>query len=294
MVTLREEHVGTYNRRFEVQLDGGDQVEAVLYHGKTLCVSSQVGCAVSCPFCASGAQGLARNLAYEEMVGQVEAVRQMGHDLTRVTVSGVGEPLHNFEAVGRFVQYCRDQELGVSLTTSGGPTRKLATWLRELPHRGMTISVHSGTEAVRAQMVPRGPSLEQLFGTLGDVLPTLSRGRRRRVGLAYLMISGRNDSDAEIDAFLERAVPIGLDVHLFAYNPVASSAERPVTRERYEAVYARMVKTGLFVRMSSKARTEANGGCGTLVALSKKLPGPTRPVPTALPTDGRATVESTG
>lgn len=263
---LIEEHRGTQNRRFAVALEDGARVECVLYRGDTLCVSTQVGCAVGCPFCASGARGFARNLCAAELWGQVEAVRQRVHGLARVTLSGVGEPLHNLEAVEPFIARCRREGLGPSVTTSGGPVGRLPRLLA-LHHNGATISVHAGTEPTRARLLPRGPALLPLFAALADALPSLSRSRRRKVALAYLALAGENDGDVEVDAFVERALPLGLPVHLYAYNPVATSECGRLPRPRYEAIYRRMTAAGLRVRMSSTARQEAVGGCGTLVAL---------------------------
>jgi 23S rRNA (adenine2503-C2)-methyltransferase len=258
------------NRRFEVILDDGSRVEAVLYREDTLCVSSQVGCAVGCPFCASGAFGLTRPLALEELQGQVLAVRGAGHEVRRTTVSGVGEPLHAASAVEGFVGWCRAEEIKPSLTTSGGPTRHLRRFLEEVPHNGLTISVHAGTEQTRARLVPNAPSLAELFDTIGASLPAMGNNRRKKTALAYLLLAGDNDGDEEVDAFAERVGPLGLPVHLFAFNPVPTSDRRPTTRARYEAVYETLVGHGLRVRMSSKARVEANGGCGTLVAVGRR------------------------
>ncbi|MET0344072.1 MAG: radical SAM protein [Polyangiales bacterium] len=266
---LTEVDVSTFNRRYHVALADGAAVEAVLYRGDTLCVSSQVGCAVRCPFCASGARGLARGLALDELWGQVEAVRARGHAVKRVTVSGVGEPLHNHDAVRAFVLRCREAGIGPSLTTSGGPLARLDEWLTALPHNGLTVSVHAGTEDIRARMVPSGPRLGPLFALLEDKLPGLTRKRRKKVALAYLLIAGENDGDAELDAFAARVAPLGVAVHLYAYNPVPTSTHQPIDRARYEAIYARLREAGLTVRMSSQARIEANGGCGTLVALRR-------------------------
>lgn len=260
------EQIGRFNRRFRVELDDGPCVEAVLYRGDTLCVSSQVGCAVGCPFCASGARGFGRNLRLDELVGQVEHVRAEGHDVARVTVSGVGEPLHNHAAVAPFVCWCRARGIGPSLTTSGGPLSRLREALH-LPHNGLTVSVHAGSEPVRARMVPRGPPLDALFEVLREETARLSRSRRRKVALAYLVLDGESGADDEIDAFVARAAPLGLPVHLYAHNPVPTSDHRAAPRARYEAIYRRMTAAGLRVRMSSQARLEANGGCGTLVAL---------------------------
>ncbi|MEM9072786.1 MAG: radical SAM protein [Myxococcota bacterium] len=263
-VHLESEEVGVFNRRFGVRLRDESRVEAVLYRGDTLCISSQVGCAVRCPFCASGAKGLGRSLSLEELQGQVEAVGRV-HELQRITISGVGEPLHNPATVD-FLTWARDRRLKVSLTTSGGPLSRLRAWLHR-PHNGLTISVHSGQEETRRRLVPKGPSLADLEALLAEEVPRLTRRRKKKTALAYLLLRGENDAATELDAFAHRALPLGLSVHLYAFNPVATSEMERATREAYEAAYARLVAAGLRVRMSSKARVEANGGCGTLVAL---------------------------
>lgn len=262
---------GEWNRRFGIRLEDGATVEAVLYRGDTLCISSQVGCAVSCPFCASGANGLGRSLDQRELQAQVDVVSaHVPCALRGVTVSGVGEPLHNHAAVRGFAESAHARHLRVTLTTSGGPLPRLREWLRDVPHRGLTISVHAGSEAVRARMVPRAPALAPLFALLAEELPTLSAHRRKRTALAYLVLDGTNDGEAEIDSFIARALPLGLTVHLYGYNPVPSSDARRAGRARFEEIYARMTSAGLRVRMSSQARLEANGGCGTLVSLTRR------------------------
>jgi 23S rRNA (adenine2503-C2)-methyltransferase len=270
VATIISDEIGHYNRRFAIALCDGAVVESVLYREDTLCISSQVGCAVRCPFCASGANGLGRSLIEDELDEQIAAVEQHAGVVIRgVTVSGVGEPLHNYDAVTRFVERAHARGLRTTLTTSGGPSHRLATWLRSLPHRGLTISVHAGTEPVRARTVPKGPDLASLFAVLGAEVPQMTRARRKRTALAYLALAGVNDADEEIDAFVARARPLGLIVHLYAHNPVPTSDARGVERSRYEAMYERMRAAGLTVRMSAQARLEANGGCGTLVALRR-------------------------
>lgn len=265
MVELLEAHREGQNIRYGAALKDGGRVEAVVYRGDTLCISTQVGCAVGCPFCASGAKGLMRPLSFEELYGQVQAVRDRGHELARITASGVGEPLHNHENVTALLEYVRGEGLKMSLTTSGGPLKHLRYWLAA-PHNGLTLSVHAGTEATRARLVPKAPALRALIETLHDALPALTRHRKKKTALAYLLLAGDNDSDEEIDAFIALVEPLGLSVHLFAYNPVPTSDRRALSRARYEAIYGKMREAGLVVRMSSKARTQANGGCGTLVA----------------------------
>lgn len=270
MAKIVEEHQ-TANRRYVIALADGASVESVLYRGDSLCVSSQVGCAVGCPFCASGAHGLARNLELAELIGQVEEVEAaIGRGVARVTVSGVGEPLHN-PAVIEFVGWCRARATPASITTSGGPLRRLRDWLgpEAPPHNGITVSIHAGLEPTRARTVPRGPALDPLFDLLREQVPRLSSSRRRKLALAYLLLAGQNDEDAEIDAFLDRAALLRIKIHLYRYNPVPTSRQRQISDERYVQVYERMCARGLDVRRSSQARIEENGGCGTLVALRR-------------------------
>ena len=147
----------------------------------------------------------------------------LGYAIARVTVSGVGEPLHNHDAVRALRRGLSCAPNGPSLTTSGGPLPRLREWLHA-PHNGLTLSIHAGSEAVRARLVPKGPPLDALFAVLREELPRMTRRRRRKTALAYLLIGGENDCDSEIDAFIERALPLGFKVHLYAYNEVPTSA----------------------------------------------------------------------
>jgi 23S rRNA (adenine2503-C2)-methyltransferase len=266
VVVLESEQASAWNRRYGVRLRDGSRVECVLYRGDTLCVSTQVGCAVSCPFCASGAQGFGRNLELPELLGQIEAVMALGHCVERVTLSGVGEPLHNWEAALELIRACRERRIAPSMTTSGGPLGRLAEALHA-PHNGLTISVHAGSEPARAKLVPHAPSLAKLYELLGAEIPKLTQSRRRKTALAYLVLAGDNDGDDEVGAFIERTLPLKIPIHLYAYNPIATSAYGCIEPARYQAIYDRMRAAGLVTRMSSQARIEANGGCGTLVAL---------------------------
>src|SRR5690606_25856327 len=131
---------------------------------------------------------------------QLEQVRARGLAVKRVTVSGVGEPLHNHRAVAEFVLRCRREQIAPSLTTSGGPIARLIEWFA-LPHNGLTLSIHAGRAETRARLVPRAPALAELAECLEGELPKLSRSRRKKLALAYLLVAGENDSDAELDAF---------------------------------------------------------------------------------------------
>ncbi|HXV20549.1 MAG TPA: radical SAM protein [Desulfuromonadales bacterium] len=256
------------NVKMAVPLTDGLAVEAVWYGSGTLCISSQVGCALGCPFCASGFGGLRRSLSTDELFLQLETARKRGAVPQRVTVSGIGEPLHNPQAVAVFVEECRRQGLPVSLTTTGSPLTLLQEFLH-LPHNGLMLSLHAGTAATHRRLVPRGPDLDALWSLLEEALPALSRRRRRKIGINYLLLAGCNDSPAELSALAERLRhQPELTLHLLTCNPVAGSPFVSPPPPVVDAVHGFLTARGLNIRRPNRWRTLAEGGCGTLLARS--------------------------
>lgn len=253
------------NLKFVVTLTDGCAVEAVGYGNGTLCVSSQAGCAVGCSFCASGARGLWRNLTAAEMLRQVEEARTRGILPQRVTVSGIGEPLHNPRAVSAFMDHCRGAGLPVSLTTTGAPLVRLAEFLRR-PHNGLMLSLHAGTAATHRRLIPRGPDYEALWETLAAAWPSLSRRRRRKIGINYLLLAGVNDSPLELTSLAARLEDFSeLTVHLLTCNPVPGSAYASPRPEAVDAARLFLAGRGINVRRANRWRRLATGGCGTLM-----------------------------
>jgi len=254
------------NRKFLVPLDDGLAVEAVWYGSGTLCISSQVGCAVGCPFCASGRGGLRRNLTPDELLMQLETARGRGAAPERVTVSGIGEPLHNPAAVAVFIETCRRQGVPVSLTTTGAPLPVLSEFLH-LPHNGLMISLHAGSALLHRRLVPRGPDYEALWSLLFATLPALPRRRRRKVGINYLLLRGHNDTPGELSALADRLRPLpDLTLHLLTCNPVEGSAFASPAAVEADAAYGFLSALRLNVRRPNRWRIAAEGGCGTLLA----------------------------
>lgn len=253
------------NQKILVNLADGLAVEAVWYGSGTLCISSQAGCALGCPFCASGFGGWRRNLSTEELFLQLAAAREHGVEPQRVTVSGVGEPLHNPEAVTDFIDRCRRQGLPVSLTTTGSPLPVLRQFLL-LPHNGLMLSLHAGTAVTHRRLIPRGPDLDDLWALLEGVLPALSRRRRRKIGINYLLLAGHNDSAVEFHALAERLRRLPeLTLHLLTSNPVAGSTFVSPSSAAVDAAHGFLTAQGLNVRRPNRWRTSAEGGCGTLL-----------------------------
>lgn len=254
------------NQRFLVPLSDGLQVEAVYYGSGTLCLSSQAGCAVGCPFCASGAKGLLRNLTRAELELQLAWARRQGVIPRALTLSGIGEPLHNASVVRDFLLANQAAGLPVSLTTIGSPLQRLEEFLL-LPHNGLMLSLHAGLAATHKRLIPRGPELVDLLALLTSIWPRLSRRRQRKLGINYLLLQGVNDSQLELDALQDLLRPFPeLTLHLLSCNPVPGSDYASPTTAWQEHWYQSLFAGGVHVRRPNRWRRQSVGGCGTLVA----------------------------
>jgi len=257
------------NHKFAVPLADGLAVEAVWYPSGTLCLSTQAGCALRCRFCASGAAGLHRNLGLDELWQQVEQARRHGHTIARLTLSGIGEPLHNLDTVSAFVHACHAQSLPVSLTTTGSPPQHLAELLA-LPHNGVMLSLHAGSADCHRRLLPHAADLDMLWPTFCTIMESMSRRARRRLGINYLLLDGINDSAEEIAALTRRLQPWPeLTLHLLTLNPVPGSPWISPLPEVFDTLHRQLSETGLNVRRANRWRQQLEGGCGTLVASQK-------------------------
>lgn len=271
------------NRRFTVPMPGGLAVEAVYYDSGTLCVSCQAGCAVGCLFCASGSRGWLANLSAEEMFLQLDAALSLGCAPRRITVSGIGEPLHNYAEVERFMALCRDAGLPVSLTTTGGPLDRLAEAL-VLQHNGLMLSVHAGKRSTHSRLLPGAPDLDGLWEVIAGVWPTLSRRRRRKLGVNYLLLAGVNDSPEELEALVRRVKPFPeMTLHLLSLNALAGSPFAAPPTEALVEIRNNLSMRLPNVRLANRWRGQVEGGCGTLFVRTLDTPSdlqrPRPPIP---------------
>lgn len=244
-----------------VELRDGNVVETVYYGSKTLCISSQAGCAVRCPFCASGMKGLARNLETSEFHEQVDFNLSAGYDVQRITISGIGEPLHNFDNVAQFIA---ESDLPVSVTTTGVIPNKLQQ-LMLLDHNGVMLSLHAGTSETHNKLIPVKSSLDDIFEAFGEAWSRLSGNKRRKIGFNYMLLSGWNENLDEIFAYCELVKDYPEAVtHLLVCNDVEGSDFRNVDDDVLQKVYEFIRSKGLNVRRANRWRREREGGCGTL------------------------------
>ncbi|HIQ30673.1 MAG TPA: radical SAM protein [Aquifex aeolicus] len=248
------------NRLLLFELEDGYTVEGVHFRDDTLCVSTQVGCSVRCRFCASGKPGLLRNLSAEEIIRQYLIAREV-FPIRRIAVAGIGEPLHNWENVKKAFSFFRKEGLRVSFYTTGYPIRALDELL-SIPHNGVSISIHALRPDRRRKIMPFAGSVERLLEYLRNRLPLLSRRKRKKVSLAYLLLGGINDSPRDLFELGNVAKELGVSITLLYPNEVKE--EWAIGEERYERAFRFLRGMGVKVTLSTRFRRDKIGGCGTL------------------------------
>jgi 23S rRNA (adenine2503-C2)-methyltransferase len=263
----------------------GARIESVLIPEEdrtTLCVSTQVGCAMACTFCATGAMGFRRNLTAAEIVDQLCCMRGVlggSRRVTNVVFMGMGEPLLNLPAVIDAIRILIHPKAfamaprRVTVSTVG-VLPKIEPLLEEVPVN-LAVSLHATTDAVRERLVP----LNRRF-PLADLLRTL-RGIdaitvRRPVFFEYTLIDGVNDSleDARRLPGLLAGIPSKLN--LIPMNPHSDSPYRPPPAERIEAFAAEVAGAGLRVTLRRSRGDDIDAACGQLALRGAEGSSPRR------------------
>lgn len=259
-------------RKWVLELVDGQRVEAVLIpEGRraTLCVSSQVGCALDCSFCATARQGFNRNLTVGEIIGQVwHATRVLGEAPSNVVLMGMGEPLANFDAVVTAVGIMQDDlaymlsKYRVTLSTSGVVPSIYR--LREVSEVSLAVSLHAADNALRDQLVPinRRYPLEAL---LPACKAFIAGNRRRRITWEYVMIDGVNDTIAQAKRLIRLLEGIPSKLNLIPFNPFPGSDFRASPPERVEAFRQRVLRSGIVTTTRKTRGDEITAACGQLV-----------------------------
>jgi len=264
------------------RLADGVSIESVLMHyparpgqreRHTLCISSQAGCAVGCPFCATGELGFGRDLETAEILDQVRlAARTLAADgrrLTNIVFMGMGEPLLNLDRVLEAVDALNDPKrfgLGarhITVSTSG-----VVPGIRRLtalgPQFTLAISLHAARDALRDVLVPlnrRWP--------VGEVVAAArdhARATGRRVSYEVTMISGVNDTDIDADAMAGLLANDHVHVNLIPMNPVAHTPWTASPIPVIERFAARLRAEGIAVTIRRNRGQEVGAACGQLAA----------------------------
>jgi 23S rRNA (adenine2503-C2)-methyltransferase len=260
-------------RKLVLACADGELIEAVLIpepKRTTLCVSTQVGCALACSFCATGYLGFKRNLSPGEITDQVLRAREAldpGEELSNVVFMGMGEPLQNLPAVSEALRIMTDRK-GLALAprritvSTSGLIHKIPALLDVAPIN-LAISLHATTDAVRDELVP----LNRRF-PLAELLAALRAEDRittkRPVLFEYTLMKGINDSLEDARRLPQLLAGIPARLNLIPMNPHADAPQRPPSQEVCDAFAAEAHAGGLRVTLRRNRGRDIDAACGQL------------------------------
>ena len=239
----------------------------------TLCISSQVGCAMGCIFCATGAMGLRRNLTAGEIVAQVQVLlKELGpgrpHAVTLVFM-GMGEPLHNLDHVHRAIRILAHPDgLNISPRRITVSTSGLATGIERLsgmtPRPWLALSLNATTDAARSALMPvnRAYDLARLRQALSNWAP----GPKEKLTIEYVLMRGVNDTPEDARRLAEwmGELRTSHNVNLIQYNEHSDSSVRETEPGRLTAFVAALKGAGCFVTVRKSRGRDVAGACGQL------------------------------
>jgi 23S rRNA (adenine2503-C2)-methyltransferase len=277
---------GDTTRKFLLRLGDGSLIESVLIPAspalygsrsdrRTICVSTQVGCAYGCKFCASGLEGFSRNLSSNEIVDQLIAVeRESGDKIDNVVFMGMGEPLANFANLMRAITIINAPwGLGIGARHITVSTSGLAPQIEKLAEQPLqtrlAISLHGATDEVRNLIMPvnRRYNLERLLAA-GEYYV---RRKKQRVSFEYILIENVNDSDAQARLLAKHARRLSAKVNLIPYNTVHDLSWSRPSPQRQEAFLSILRQAGVAATLRREKGHDIDAACGQLRLQTKRL-----------------------
>lgn len=287
LITEQKSEDGTI--KWLLGMSDGQQVEAVFIPEAkrgTLCVSSQVGCTLTCKFCHTGTQPLVRNLGANEILQQIMFARDAldewpakdkkdeGRDLTNIVMMGMGEPLYNYDNVAKALKICMDEEgLGISkrritLSTSG-VVPQIVQCGEEL-NVNLAISLHAPSNELRSSIMPINNKypLEELLAACRNY-PGLSENRR--ITFEYVMLKDVNDSDEQAHALAKLLRDIPCKINLIPFNTWPGSGYECSSGNRIDG-FARILEEAGYDAPVRRARgADILAACGQLKSESQRV-----------------------
>ena len=253
------------------RLRDGNCVETVLmryHHGNSVCISSEVGCAMGCAFCASTKGGLVRRLAPSEMVDQVLfASLDSGLDISNIVLMGIGEPLDNYDTVLRFLELINSPDgmnIGmrhISLSTCGlvDKIKRLADEKLQLT---LSVSLHAPLNEIRSSIMPVNRKYN--VDTLLDACREYFQKTGRRISFEYAMIRGVNDSKQIAEILAKKLDGIAAHVNLIPLNNIEESPLKPSTRKAVMEFQQTLEKHGIPATVRRTLGSDIDASCGQL------------------------------
>ncbi|MFT4978066.1 MAG: 23S rRNA (adenine2503-C2)-methyltransferase [Myxococcota bacterium] len=275
---------GDGTRRMVTAFSDGARVESVLIPMRadrvTLCLSTQVGCAMGCRFCATGTLGLTRHLTAGEIVAQIHLAQALlkGSDRTlrNLVFMGMGEPLHAYDQTRDAIRVLLDDHglnfgaRHVTVSTVGlvGRMHQLG---EDFGGRvQLALSLHAGTDATRQAIIPIARA--HPLAALRKACEAYPLPGRRALMLEYVVLPGINDSDAELDALTAWRAGLRAVVNLIPFNPFPGSPYRSPTTEEVKSALKRLQDRRVPVTVRWPRGRDADGACGQLALREESQP----------------------
>jgi 23S rRNA (adenine2503-C2)-methyltransferase len=272
-------------RKFLFRLNDESLIETVLIPAspalygsrsdrRTICISTQVGCAYGCKFCASGLDGFSRNLKPNEIVDQIIAVeRGSGEKIDNIVFMGMGEPLANLENVMRAIRIINAPwGLGIGARHITVSTSGLAPQIQKLADEPLqirlAISLHGATDAVREQIMPinRRYNVE----TLLSACDYYAARKKQRLTFEYILIAGVNDSDEQAQILARHVKRLSAKVNLIPYNTVHGLPWSRPSQDRQEAFLSILRQRGIPATLRREKGHDIDAACGQLRLQTKR------------------------
>ncbi len=257
--------------KFLFALSDGNYIESVFMkykHGNTLCVSSQVGCAMGCTFCASTIGGKVRNLSAGEIIEQILAAeKETGEKISNIVMMGIGEPLDNFENVVKFLKIVNHPDslnIGyrhISLSTCG-----IVPKIYELAEHGfpitLSVSLHAPFDEMRSEIMPvnKAYPLDILVTAMKDYV----KKTNRRISIEYALIAGKNDSIACAEKLAELFSGGLFHINLIPVNNVRETNYKKTDAKHVLMFQKRLIKRGLNATVRRELGSDIDAACGQL------------------------------
>ena len=288
VVTKQVSEDGT--RKYLMRIEGGHEVETVYIPEAdrgTLCISSQVGCTLTCSFCHTGTQRLVRNLTASEIVGQILVARDdLGEWpipgapknetrlLSNIVLMGMGEPLYNFDNVRDAMKIAMDPE-GISLSrrritlSTSGVVPEIAKTAEEIGCL-LAVSFHATTDEVRDRLVPINKkwNINALLEAL-RAYPKLSNSER--ITFEYVMLKDVNDSDADAKRLIKLIQGIPAKINLIPFNEWPGAPYQRSDWKRIKAFADIIYKAGYASPIRTPRGEDIMAACGQLKSASEKI-----------------------
>jgi len=266
-------------RKWLLQLDDGNRIETVYIPEDdrgTLCVSSQVGCALDCSFCSTGRRGFNRNLNTAEIISQVWLATRLideeikpGRKVTNVVLMGMGEPLLNFDNVVRAVHLMMDDfAYGLSkrrVTVSTAGVVPAIDRLGDILDMRLAVSLHAPDDDLRNMLVPlnRKYPLQELMSACRRFIDKQSA--RSRITFEYVLLVGVNDTDQHAHELIKLVKGIPTLMNLIPFNPFAGSGYKTSPRKRVEQFNKILADAGITTVVRRTRGDDIDAACGQLV-----------------------------